>query len=110
MRKYFVTLFVIDQRPSGIDPEVLSQIGTKIVAQLSDEKDIQAVLMGASNATTLRAVLGSLDTKKQALLVGHAITMPMVIETRTYDQTFYSDMQEGSVTIRPVKDVIDDIF
>lgn len=109
MRKYFVTLFVIDQRPSGIDPEVLSQIGTKIVAQLSDEKDIQAVLMGASNATTLRAVLGSLDTKKQALLVGHAITMPMVIETRTYDQQFYTDMQ-NEIVARPVKDVIDELF
>jgi len=109
MRKYYVTLFVIDQRPSGIDAEVLSQIGTKIVAQLSDEKDIQAVLMGTPNATTLRAVLGSLDTKKQALLIGHAITMPMVIETRTYDQTFYAAMQDVVMT-RPVHQVIDEIF
>jgi len=109
MRKYYVTLFVIDQRPSGIDSEVLSQIGTKIIAQLSDEKDIQAVLMGTSNATTLRAVLGSLDTKKQALLVGHAITMPMVIETRTYDQIFYAAMQDA-IMARPVKQVIDEIF
>ena len=41
---------MVDQRPSGIDPEIISQIGTKIVAQLNDEKDIQAVLTGASNA------------------------------------------------------------
>lgn len=109
MRKYFVTLFVIDQRPSGIDNEVLSQIGTKIVAQLSDEKDIQAVLMGSSNATMLRAVLGSLDTKKQALLIGHAITMPMVVETRTYDTDFYAAMQDG-LSVRPVEDVIKDLF
>jgi len=109
MRKYYVTLFVIDQRPSGIDAEVLSQIGTKIVAQLSDEKDVQAVLMGTSNATTLRAILSSLDSKKQALLVGHAITMPMVIETRTYDQTFYAAMQDP-IMARPVKQVIDEIF
>ena len=109
MRKYYVTLFVIDQRPSGIDSEVLSQIGTKIIAQLSDEKDIQAVLMGTSNATTLRAILGSLDSKKQALLVGHAITMPMVIETRTYDQTFYAAMQDP-IMARPVKQIIDEIF
>lgn len=109
MRKYYVTLFVIDQRPSGIDAEVLSQIGTKIVAQLSDDKDVQAVLMGAPNATTLRAVLGSLDTKKQALLIGHAITMPMVVETRTYDETFYASMQD-ELMLRPIKEVIDDIF
>ena len=109
MRKYYVTLFVIDQRPSGIDTEVLSQIGTKIVAQLSDEKDLQAVLMGTPNANTLRAVLGSLDTKKQALLLGHAITMPMVVETRTYDETFYTDMQ-SELSMRPVEQVIQELF
>lgn len=109
MRKYYVTLFVIDQRPSGIDNEVLSQIGTKIVAQLSDEKDIQAILMGTSNATTLKAVLGSLDTKKQALLLGHAIAMPMVIETRTYDQTFYAAMQ-NEIMARPVSQLVEELF
>ena len=109
MRKYYVTLFVIDQRPSGIDTEVISQIGTKIVAQLSDEKDLQAVLMGMPNGTTLRAVLGSLDTKKQALLLGHAITMPMVVQTRTYDDTFYADMQDGLLA-RPVEHMIQELF
>jgi hypothetical protein len=65
--------------------------------------------MGASNATTLRAILASLDSKKQALLVGHAITMPMVIETRTYDEKFYGAMQDP-IMARPVKQVIDEIF
>ena len=109
MRKYYVTLLVIDQRPSSIDAEVLSQIGTKIIAQLSDERDIQAVLMGVSHVTALRAVIGSLDTKKQALLIGHAITMPMVIETRTYDEIFYEAMQDP-LTMRPIKNMIDEIF
>ncbi len=31
LRKFFVTLLVVDQRPSGIDSEVLSQIGTRMV-------------------------------------------------------------------------------
>ena len=64
MRKYYVSLLVVDQRPSGIDPEVLSQIGTKIVAQLNDEKDIQAVLTGVNNATQLRTVLAGLETQE----------------------------------------------
>ncbi len=93
MRKYYVSLFIIDQRPSGIDPEILSQVGTKVIAQLSDEKDIQAVLSGSSQASTLKTVLNSLDTKKQALVLGHAVRMPIVIETRTYDQEFYKAMQ-----------------
>jgi len=93
MRKYYVSLFIIDQRPSGIDPEILSQVGTKIIAQLSDEKDVQAVLSGSAQALTLRTVLNSLDTKKQALVIGHAVRMPIVIETRTYDQAFYKAVQ-----------------
>lgn len=93
MRKYYVSLLVVDQRPSGIDPEILSQIGTKLIAQLSDEKDIQAILTGVAGAHQLRTVLASLDTKKQVLLLGHAAAMPVVIETRTYDEAFYSAMQ-----------------
>ncbi|NBX77936.1 DUF87 domain-containing protein [bacterium] len=92
MRKYYVSLLVVDQRPSGIDDEVLSQIGTKIVAQLNDEKDIQAVLTGVFNASALKTVLQSLDTKQQALFLGHAVTMPVVVQTRKYDEQFYQDM------------------
>jgi len=93
MRKYYVSLFIIDQRPSGIDSEILSQVGTKVIAQLSDEKDVQAVLSGSAQASTLKTVLNSLDTKKQALVLGHAVRMPIVIETRTYDSIFYKAMQ-----------------
>ena len=93
MRKYYVSLLVVDQRPSGIDEEILSQIGTKIVAQLNDEKDIQAVLTGIAGAQNLRTVLASLDSKKQALLLGHAVAMPVVIQTREYDEEFYRAMQ-----------------
>lgn len=92
MRKYYVSLLVVDQRPSGIDEEIISQIGTKIVAQLNDDKDIQAVLTGVSGANNLRSILASLDSKKQALLMGHALTMPIVIETREYGEDFYRAM------------------
>ncbi len=92
MRKYYVSLLVVDQRPSGIDQEIISQIGTKIVAQLNDEKDIQAVLTGVNSAQNLRSILASLDSKKQALLMGHAVAMPVVIQTREYDEEFYRAM------------------
>ena len=85
MRKYNVTLLVVDQRPSGIDTEILSQVGTKITCLLNDEKDIDAVLTGVSNASGLRGVLASLDSKQQALVLGHAVPMPVVIQTREYD-------------------------
>ncbi len=96
MRKYYVSLLVVDQRPSGIDEEVLSQLGTKITALLNDEKDIQGVLTGVSNATGLRSVLASLDSKQQALVFGHAVPMPVVIKTRDYDEIFYKAMGDLS--------------
>jgi DNA helicase HerA-like ATPase len=90
MRKYFVTLLVVDQRPSGIDNEVMSQIGTRITALLNDEKDIDAIFTGVSGAQGLRSVLAKLDSKQQALILGHAVPMPVVIRTRAYDETFYA--------------------
>ncbi len=92
MRKYFVTLLVVDQRPSGIDNEVMSQIGTRITALLNDEKDIDAIFTGVSGAGSLRSVLAKLDSKQQALILGHAVPMPVVVRTRPYDAKFYAEI------------------
>lgn len=92
MRKYFVTLLVVDQRPSGIDSEIMSQIGTRITALLNDEKDIEAIFTGVASAQQLRSVLAKLDSKQQALVLGHAVPMPVVIQTRSYDETFYAEI------------------
>lgn len=89
MRKYSVTLLIVDQRPSGIDPEVLSQIGTRVTALLNDDKDIDAVFTGVSGSQTLRTVLSQLDPKQQALVLGYAVPMPVVVRTRAFDSEFY---------------------
>lgn len=108
MRKYYVSLLVVDQRPSGIDDEIISQLGTKVIAQLNDERDIQAVLTGVGNASQLRAILASLESKKQVLLLGHAIAMPIVIEARSYDEAFYKAI--GSNQNHNADKLIKDIF
>ncbi len=89
LRKYNVTLLIVDQRPSGIDEEVMSQIGTRITALLDNERDINAVLTGISGAGGLREVLARLDTKQQAIIMGHAVPMPVVVKTRSYDTDLY---------------------
>ena len=96
MRKYFVTLLVVDQRPSGIDNEVMSQIGTRITALLNDDKDIEAIFTGVSGGQSLRSVLAKLDSKQQALILGHAVPMPVVVRTRPYDQAFYAEVGDTS--------------
>ncbi len=84
MRKYNVTLLVIDQRPSGIDGEVMSQIGTKITCLLDNERDVDSVLGGVSGKGELKSVLGRLESRQQALIFGHAVPMPVVVRTREY--------------------------
>ena len=90
LRKYNVTLLIVDQRPSGIEPEVMSQIGTRVTCLLDDEADIRAVFSGISGSAALREVLARLDTRQQALILGHAVPMPVVVKTRSYDASFYA--------------------
>jgi len=59
LRKYHVTLMVVDQRPSGLDPEVMSQLGTRVTGKLTEERDIDAVLTGVANCSFLRGALES---------------------------------------------------
>ena len=92
LRKYNVTHFVIDQRPSRIDREVLSQIATRITALITDSNDVSAVLEGVAGADGLREVLARLDTRQQALIIGHAVPVPVVVQLRTYDMDFYRSM------------------
>jgi DNA helicase HerA-like ATPase len=88
MRKYNVTLLVIDQRPSGIDSEVMSQVGTKISCLLDDERDVESVLTGVPNKSELKSVLSKLESKQQALIFGHSVPMPIVVKTREYGQSY----------------------
>ncbi|MBI5828543.1 MAG: ATP-binding protein, partial [Chloroflexi bacterium] len=90
LRKYNVTLLIVDQRPSGIDEEVMSQIGTRVTCLLDNEADIKAVFSGVSGAGQLREVLARLDTQQQALILGHAVPMPVVGKTRDYDEALYA--------------------
>jgi hypothetical protein len=103
MRKYSVTLLIVDQRPSGIDPEILSQIGTRVTALLNDEKDIEAVFTGVSGSQALRTVLAQLDPKQQALVLGYAVPMPVVVRTRPFDAQFYKAVASSGAETEPEK-------
>jgi DNA helicase HerA-like ATPase len=92
LRKYNVTLLIVDQRPSGIDGEVMSQIGTRVTALLDNEPDIQAVFTGVAGSAQLRQVLARLDTRQQALILGHAVPMPVVVQTRPYGPELYAEV------------------
>ncbi len=92
MRKYYVTLLIIDQRPSQIYDEVMSQLGTRISGSLGDENDIAAVLSGLAGRDALRTMLARLQPKEEILLLGWGVPMPILVRSRRYDQAFWDEL------------------
>jgi Helicase HerA, central domain len=92
LRKYYVTLLIIDQRPSQIYDEVMSQLGTRISGWLGDEDDIHAVLSGLSGRDALRGMLARLQPKEEVLLLGWGVPMPLPVKSRRYDETFWKEL------------------
>jgi hypothetical protein len=92
MRKYYVTLLIIDQRPSQIYDEVMSQLGTRISGWLGDEDDIHAVLSGLAGREALRGMLARLQAKEEVLLLGWGVPMPLPVKSRRYDDAFWDEL------------------
>lgn len=101
MRKYYVTLLIVDQRPSQIYDEVMSQLGTRISGWLGDEDDVHAVLSGLAGRDSLRGMLARLQPKEEVLLLGWGVPMPLPVKSRRYDATFWRELtgkDRGKVT------------
>jgi len=92
MRKYYVTLLIIDQRPSQIYDEVMSQLGTRVSGWLGDENDIAAVLSGLAGRDALRGMLARLQPKEEILLLGWGVPMPILVRSRRYEQAFWNEL------------------
>lgn len=78
-RKYGLSLALVTQRPSELDPTVLSQCSTAIAMRLSTEKD-QAVMRanthdGALDLLDFLPLLGD----REAIVFGQGVAMPMRI-------------------------------
>jgi hypothetical protein len=93
MRKYYVTLLIIDQRPSQIYDEVMSQLGTRISGWLGDEDDIHSVLSGLAGREALRGMLARLQPKQEVLLLGWGVPMPLPVKSRRYDNIFWEELK-----------------
>ena len=110
MRKYYVTLLIVDQRPSQIYDEVMSQLGTRVSAWLGDEADIAAVLSGLAGRDALRGMLARLQPKEEALLLGWGVSMPILVRSRRYDQNFFAEMHAAQPPARSTDDAIRELF
>jgi uncharacterized protein len=114
LRKYYVTLLIIDQRPSQIYDEVMSQLGTRISGWLGDDSDIQAVLSGLSGREALKGMLARLQSGKEVLLLGPwGVPMPLPVQSRRYDDDFWKDINKNKKDWgrdKPIQKQIDDMY
>ena len=84
-RKYGVSLALVTQRPSELDPTILSQCSTAIAMRLSTERDQTVV-----RANTHEGALDLLDFlpllgDREAIVLGQGVVMPMRIRFRDLD-------------------------
>jgi DNA helicase HerA-like ATPase len=96
MRKFGVTLGVIDQRPSEIDPDVMSQIGTRISGWLGDNSDIRGTLAGISDRG-LSEQLARLAPKQEAVIMGWGVPIPVTVRVRDFFQ-LQAEIQQTRIT------------
>ncbi|HWS23682.1 MAG TPA: ATP-binding protein [Anaerolineales bacterium] len=92
LRKYYVTLMIVDQRPSQIYDEVLSQLGTRISGWLGDDDDVHAVLAGLANREAIKGMLARLQPKEEVILLGWGVPIPLPIRSRRYNQQFWKEL------------------
>lgn len=76
-RKYGIGAMIVSQRPSEIDPTILSQCGTTISLRLTNSNDKGIVASSVSdNLSGLVNMLPILKTG-ESIIVGEAVRMPM---------------------------------
>jgi hypothetical protein len=109
LRKYYVTLLIIDQRPSQIYDEVMSQLGTRISGWLGDEDDIHSVLSGLAGRESLRGMLARLQPKEEVLLLGWGVPMPLPVRSRRYDDAFWDDLLGKSKGSRGEREILSEL-
>jgi hypothetical protein len=88
-RKYGISLALVTQRPSDLDPTILSQCSTAIALRLSSERDQQVM-----RSSTHEGMVDLLDFlpllgDREAIVLGQGVSMPMRI---TFD-----DLQTNAV-------------
>ena len=76
-RKYGISAMIVSQRPSEIDPTILSQCGTTIALRLTNSNDRGIIANTVSdNLSNLVNMLPILKTG-ESIILGEAVRMPM---------------------------------
>lgn len=85
MRKFDLVLAMVDQRPSKIDPEILSQLANRFILSLNDPKDIIGALSGPVDPAAWRAIVKAMPPRT-VLMFGDAIKAPTAMDVLEYNE------------------------
>jgi len=79
-RKFGVGLIVVSQRPRGLDPDVLSQMGSMAIMRIVQPEDQAHIARASENLT--QEILEQLPGLNvgEAILLGHWVRMPAVVK------------------------------
>jgi len=103
-RKYGVSLGIISQRPSELEPSTLSQCSTIFSMRLSNEVDQNFVRSAVPDgADELLAFLPSLGTA-EAMIFGESVNMPMRVVLNTLAQEYRPHSSSAKFTELWAKD------
>jgi hypothetical protein len=78
-RKYGISLALVTQRPSELDPTILSQCSTVIALRLSNERDQQVMRSSAHEGMMDLLEFLPLLGDREAIIMGQGVSMPMRI-------------------------------
>ena len=99
-RKYGVGVMIVSQRPSEIDPTILSQCGTIFAMRLANDIDRGQVTGAASdNLKGLFDMLPILRTG-EAIIVGEAVSLPMRTLVDPPSANRWPDSRDPNVAVR----------
>jgi DNA helicase HerA-like ATPase len=99
-RKYGVGVMIVSQRPSEIDPTILSQCGTIFAMRLANDADRGQVTGAASdNLKGLFDMLPILRTG-ETIVVGEAVSLPMRTIVTPPEKNRWPDSRDPNVAVR----------
>ncbi|MFX1564105.1 MAG: helicase HerA domain-containing protein, partial [Promethearchaeota archaeon] len=82
-RKFAANLIIITQKPQLLDTTVRSQVGTWIIHQLTDIRDVDIVVSSTEGLSReWNDDIQRLDTG-QAIFAGDAVEVPLIVDVRT---------------------------
>lgn len=108
-RKFRLSLLIVDQRPSQIYEDVLSQIGTIFLMRLTNEQDVRSIIKQSEEGLSdYEPEIRRLNTQ-EALVAGQASDFVQSVHVLTHDVKSLTAIWTGQAHKAPGQEVLEDL-